>query len=52
MNLPGCCADATKDYAAKGMKPGAAMMKAVADHKAGKHGKPTPADGDGDEYGA
>lgn len=38
--MPECCKDDAKEMMADGMKPGAAMMKALANHKAGKHEEP------------
>lgn len=47
--LPKCCKDEANEYKNDGMSAGKAMMKAIANHKAGKHDADGDDDGDGDE---
>lgn len=47
VDMPGCCKDDMKSMIADGKKAGAAMMTALANHKAGKH-KDADKDDDGD----
>lgn len=38
--MPDCCKEDAKAMVKDGTPPGAAMMKAIANHKAGKHDEP------------